>query len=436
MLQERAVLKKLYNVFKPEPLLADDQAYVDYQAVRGGKNVLDEIGQHILWSDKPTCSLFSGHRGCGKSTELLRLQRHLEKQNLKVIYFAADENDIDPEDARYTDILLACTRHILQELKDISEGQALRKWLTHIWDNIKELATIEMAVESVSLEIPFIKMNANLRGNPTTREKIRDLLDPYTVNLLTALNEFIADAEKQLKGQKLVLIVDNLDRITPVYKSQLSKTNLEEIFIDRCQQLKGLACHVVYTVPISLLYSDKATHLEDRYEPIVSLPGIKVHNKLTREPYQPGIDTLLELVEKRMQIASNYDLKAIFCDDKVIADLCLLSGGHLRNFIYLLRATLRYLPQAQTATEAANKAIANMRDTYRDGINEDDWSRLVAVYSQQHMPNETEYRHLLFGRSILEYYEDNHKWQDVHPLIWEIEKFKREKALHIKKNLA
>jgi hypothetical protein len=47
------------------------------------------------------------------------------------------------------------------------------------------------------------------------------------------------------------------------------------------------------------------------------------------------------------------------------------------------------------------------------------------------MPNKTEFRNLLFGRSIMEYCENNaqqtgnHKWQDVHPLIWDIEQFKK-----------
>ena len=39
------------------------------------------------------------------------------------------------------------------------------------------------------------------------------------------------------------------------------RTNHEEIFIDRSEQLKALDCHLVYTVPISLLYSDQAVEL-------------------------------------------------------------------------------------------------------------------------------------------------------------------------------
>lgn len=428
MLKNKAVLKKLYNAFKPEPLLADDEAYVNYQAVRGDKNIVDELGQHISWSDEPTCSLFSGHRGCGKSTELLRLQQHLEEEGYKVIYFATEKSDIDPEDAGYIDILLACTRHILQELEGTSET-LLRDWLKNIWDSIKEFIPTDIKLSSVAIKIPFITLSVNLHGNPTIRKKIRKSLEPHSVKLLVALNEFISDAEKKLGQQKLVLIVDNLDRIPPIYNEKSGKTNLEEIFIDRSGQLTGLACHVVYTVPISLVYSDKAMHLgEDRYEPIICLPVIKVREKKTRELYQPGVDVMLTLVKKRMKMAADYDIKTIFGNEEIIKDLCLISGGHLRNFVYLLRATLRNLPKAQTVDKAIHKAIVEMREPYISGVNEEDWSRLATVYSEQYMPNETKYRNLLFSRSILEYYEGdnvNDKWQDVHPVIWEIEKFKQ-----------
>ena len=35
------------------------------------------------------------------------------------MYFAADREDVDAEDTQYTDILLACTRHLLVGLQQI-----------------------------------------------------------------------------------------------------------------------------------------------------------------------------------------------------------------------------------------------------------------------------------------------------------------------------
>lgn len=95
------------------------QFYVNLKAVRADADICRDLGKKIIRSlqTEYTYQLYAGHRGGGKSTELLRLKKHLEQNNCFVVYFAADEGDIDSEDAQYTDILIACTRHLLEELK-------------------------------------------------------------------------------------------------------------------------------------------------------------------------------------------------------------------------------------------------------------------------------------------------------------------------------
>jgi pantothenate kinase-related protein Tda10 len=72
------ILKEIYNAFDPAPLPANSKLYVDCKAVRGGSDVTIELGRTILLSKNPTCQLFTGHRGSGKSTELSRLKQYLE----------------------------------------------------------------------------------------------------------------------------------------------------------------------------------------------------------------------------------------------------------------------------------------------------------------------------------------------------------------------
>ncbi len=93
-------LKSAYRVCNVKPLEGEDidRYYVDLSAVRktnaikGINNDLDfqEAGEHQT-------ILFTGHRGCGKSTELKRIQKQWEA-NYKVIYLEANEetdiNDI------------------------------------------------------------------------------------------------------------------------------------------------------------------------------------------------------------------------------------------------------------------------------------------------------------------------------------------------------
>jgi hypothetical protein len=99
-------LKDAYNAVKIEPLQSGDPRWVDCAEARGGVDVVGLLAWRIDSSSRPMAQLMSGHRGCGKSTELLRLVKDLEKKKFLVVYFAADE-DIDMGDLIYTDLLMA-----------------------------------------------------------------------------------------------------------------------------------------------------------------------------------------------------------------------------------------------------------------------------------------------------------------------------------------
>jgi hypothetical protein len=98
---------------------ADLPYYVDFAPVRGGK-IIEALGRTItrLSPNKPTCQLFTGHIGCGKSTELLRLKAELEQQGFHVIYFESTQ-DLDMADVDVSDILLAIARQVSESLEKI-----------------------------------------------------------------------------------------------------------------------------------------------------------------------------------------------------------------------------------------------------------------------------------------------------------------------------
>ena len=256
------LIDKIYNAFDPfETLQPGDPAYVDCGDVRGDSNIKQDLGKKIVRTNNPTCHLYAGHRGVGKSTELARLKKYLEENQCFVVYFSADQEDIDSEDAQYTDILLACTRHLLQDLRKTNPDPILH-WLRDRWQELQDLSLTTVQLDGLNVETAittFAKITANLRAVPTQRAKIRELVNPHTQTLIDAVNKFINDAQDQqlpLGKTRLVIIADSLDRIVPVIQED-GRTNHDRIFIERSQQLKSLNCHVVYTVPISLLYSSR-----------------------------------------------------------------------------------------------------------------------------------------------------------------------------------
>ena len=145
------LLDEMYNAFTPTPLQPGDPAYVDCRSVRGDEDVVVELGRTVSRSDAFSYQLYSGYRGSGKTTELLRLKEDLENKGHVVVYFAADEADLSVQDAQYTDILLACTRHLLRELKQANPSPIL-DWLKARLTDLKEVTLTEINIEGLNLQ--------------------------------------------------------------------------------------------------------------------------------------------------------------------------------------------------------------------------------------------------------------------------------------------
>ncbi|MBO1058452.1 MAG: ATP-binding protein [Dolichospermum sp. JUN01] len=419
-----AFLKQLYNAFDPfRPLPAGDPAYVDCTDVRGDGDILEAVGREILYSDRKTCQLYAGHRGAGKSTELLRLQKDLDEKGFFVVYFAADEADIDPEDVQYTDILLACTRNILTAFKDRTDSQAVLNWLKERCEDLKDLLQTKISIDELSIEAQvsqFAKITTKIRSEPSERRKIRDLINPHTTTLTEALNEFIRDAKKNLPSgyNELVLIADNLDRIVPVTKAD-NRSNHDEIFIDRNEQLKNLDCHLVYTIPISLLYSDRAASLTEIYGLPQVLPMIMVKTP-ENEPFSPGLDKVIEILQKRLNtVDASKSIVDFFESRSSLEMLCLMSGGHARNLLLLMKEALKYTTSLPITNKALQRSFSELRKTYKDTIYANEWKDLANVHYSKEIVNDQLHRGLLFNRCILEYrYLESeggsNVWYDIH----------------------
>jgi hypothetical protein len=429
------LLKNLYNAFDPfRPLPAGDPTYVDCREVRGDGDILEDLGNRLRLSNQKTCQLYSGHRGAGKSTELLRLKQSLEEQKFFVVYFAADEEDIESEDAQYTDILLACTRHLLEDLKKSANPKPLLDWLESRWQELKDLALTEISFEGLSVEgqiSQFAKLTANLRAEPTLRQKIRDKVNPHTVTLINVLNEFLAEAKKKLPNgcTQLAVIADNLDRITPIIQEN-GQTNHDEIFLDRSEQLKALDCHLIYTVPISMVHSNRAADLRDIYSDTQVLPMVMVRTP-AGDVCKPGLQKIKEVIGRRVrQFAPKLSLETeIFDSPETLEQLCLMSGGHVRNLLLLTQDAIGRTANLPISKRAVQRAITQARDTYRRTVNHDQWRLLAEVSRSKRVVNDDEYRSLLFNRCLLEYrYMDDEgevqRWCDVHPLIKGIQEYK------------
>ncbi|MEY3334585.1 MAG: hypothetical protein RLZZ176_2888, partial [Cyanobacteriota bacterium] len=114
-------IKDFYKATNPARTLKaqnmeDQKCYIDFSEVRG-EDIISTLKESItIWNaDQPTCNLFTGHIGCGKSTELLRLQVVLEAADFHVVYFESSE-DLEITDVDIADVFLAIASRISKSL--------------------------------------------------------------------------------------------------------------------------------------------------------------------------------------------------------------------------------------------------------------------------------------------------------------------------------
>ncbi|MBO3460804.1 ATP-binding protein [Aetokthonos hydrillicola Thurmond2011] len=409
----------------------DRQYYIDFSEVRGCK-IVEELQRTItrISPDDPTCQLFTGHIGCGKSTELQRLKTELEIAGFHVVYFESSQ-DLDMADIDVSDILLSVARQVSVSLEAI-DIKIKPGYFANLFREIGDFlqTPIELSGQ-VELSLGIAKLTAKTKDSPQLRTQLRQYLEPRTNSILQAINEEILDkAIERLKarGQKgLVVIIDNLDRVD-MRPLASGRSQPEYLFIDRGEQLRRLKCHVVYTIPLALIFSNEYETLKNRLGGGIApkvLPMVLVRQRDGND-YEPGMFLLRQLVMARAfpEIPWNARLELItelFDKPETLDRLCRVSGGHIRNLLGLLYSCLQRQdpPFSRHCLEAV---IQDYRDDLLLAIDEQEWQLLYEVVIQQSIKGESEYQSLLRSMFVFEYRDPSGRWFGISPALAETEK--------------
>jgi AAA ATPase domain len=418
-----------------KPLGPDDPRYVPCDDARGEDDLVIQLTNAIRWSDSSLHLLYAGHRGAGKSTELLRLKRNLEKPpegegKFFVIYFEADTEDIDVNDADFADVLLAIIRELGKSLRDKAQIELGSSWFSKFLGDLKTLLGSEVEFEKLEFDAKIAKFTAAIKSSPDARRKIRDALEPNVSNLIEAGNELLDEAVTQLriKGYKdLVIIVDNLDRIVlrDIPNSQFNTH--EQLFINRGAQLAQLRAHVLYTLPISMVFSPKATALVNIFgrQPAV-LPMVKVITPDNKD-CEPGMDAMRKIVEKRLT-AAGVEADKAFDKPETLTYLCRASGGHPRNLLILIRSACTASTTLPLTLRAAEQSVRRMTTDFERALNSPKFfDTLREVNDTRKLPGSEYDQLLLYNLSVLEYLNGN-PWYAVNPAVLLLPVFQRAKT--------
>jgi AAA ATPase domain len=426
-------LSRFFKACNPSKTLvmgdaSDRQYYIDFSAVRGCK-IVEELQRTIvrISPEEPTCQLFTGHIGCGKSTELQRLKAELEYAGFHVVYFESSQ-DLDMADIDVSDILLSVARQVSVSLEAI--GIKVKPgYFANLFQEIGEFlqTPIDFSAQA-ELSLGIAKITAKTKDSPQLRTQLRQYLEPRTSSILQAINDELLERAIQLlkqRGQKgLVVIVDNLDRVDmrPVASG---RSQPEYLFIDRGEQLRRLKCHVVYTIPLALIFSNEYETLKNRLGGGVApkvLPMVLVRQR-DGSDYEPGMSLLRQLVLARAfpEVVSETRLnlvRELFEQEQTLDRLCRVSGGHIRNLLGLLYSCLQRQdpPFSNACLEAV---IKDYRDDLLLAIDDDEWELLFQVVHQQSVKGEAEYQRLLRSMFVFEYRDPVGRWFGISPALAE-----------------
>ncbi|MGF1535082.1 MAG: ATP-binding protein [Elainellaceae cyanobacterium] len=430
-------LRRFYRACNPTRTLKvedpqDRKYYIDFSPVRGS-DLIRELRRMItiLATDEPTCQLFTGHIGCGKSTELLRLKAELDMEGFHTVYFESSR-DLDLADIDVTDILLAIAQRVSASLEAI-DIHLRPRYFASLFEEVSTFlkTPVNLNVEA-ELSLGIGKITAQTRESPRLRDRLRQYLEPRTSSILEAINaELFTRANEELKqrGKRgLVVIVDNLDRVDSSLKPS-GRSQPEYLFVDRGDQLKQLNCHVVYTIPLVLVFSNELGRLINRFgvDPKV-LPMVPVRLP-SGEICEPGLALLRQMVLARAFPEKSAPERLtrvleVFDHPDTLDRLCSISGGHVRNLLVLLNRCLQQ-EDPPISRACLESIIAQRRNELSLAITGDEWPLLQKIMQQrQDVRGEDAYKLLLRSLFVFEYRHGGQLWNDINPILAETQEAK------------
>jgi hypothetical protein len=417
---DKKFLKGIYQELQDRPLEPGDPRYQPVYQHPGCEDPVDLLQRRIEYAETESLTLFSGFRGSGKTTELLRLKKNLEESGHTVLY--ADALDyVDPANPiEITDLLIIVAGAFSDELEkqriDIaSENYWTRfaNWLTRTSVNIKEFG-IKAGTDKSGAELKL-----ELHDNPSFRQRLAAALSGRVGELRAEVNQFFEDGFKSVRKQRgedtrVVFLFDSLEQIRGSLSNEQEVTrSIERLFSSSMLAINNL--HVVYTVPPWLKFM---LHGMD----MIVLPCLRLwENNPPRSCCGPGNDALRALIRKRF---SSDGLERFFGPDPLpraqrLIDLC---GGHFRDLLLLLRQTVLRADSLPVSAKAIDGAILNVRSNFLP-ISLDDAKWLAEIERERKTllrttdPADIHRLTRFLDTHVVLYLKNGEEWYDVHPIV-------------------
>lgn len=430
-------LDDVYQAFQPRPLKISEleEFYEDTKQARGDAHPIARVLRALSNPSKASRHfLFIGHIGCGKSTELNRIQKEL-LDSFAVINVSVRE-ELNVMTLNYVDLILMVIDKLLAFGKEhkIRFSQAVLENVSN-WAKTKEMEEVSEKYALAEAEVGigttegnpltwisgfFAKAKMAAKSTSSFKEVIKTVIEPKVAQLIYFINDLISEIKVELlkKDKKdLVLILEDMDKV----KLERAK----EIFLYHSAQLTEVQCNMIYTYPVALYHHADFNQVKPYFGNNWELPMIKVSDQ-NGHPFPPAMETMRSIAAARMEME-------LFESKDLLDRLILHSGGCLRDFFrMILNAADEALDDDRQfiSEKDCQKAIWSLKKDYAASLSEtEDESGdpiLVKEFYDVLVPLCKNLKTADFGDSraalklrqnlcILNY--NGEGWIDVHPIV-------------------
>lgn len=402
-----------------------------YEPLYGNQSLLageSDPVELMAWSIESTpgqsVQLLSGFRGTGKTTELNRLRKRLEQNDYLVVYVDIDDYLGSGTSVDISDFLMVLAGAFGDRLAS-NEWLGQHPTYESYWTRVTHFLThtqvqFDGLTGKVGIDGAAVDIKANLKNDPSFRRRLQEHMSGYLGAFVRDVHQYFEECVKKLHErlgqQEVVFIVDSIEHIrgTSITAAAV-QISFESLFAGQADKLHLPDLHVIYTIHPYLKI--RSASLGGLYAPggIRVLPTVKVRTESDRRPFDPGVEALVRIVEKRG------DWERLLGDVGVLRTLILHSGGHLRDLMRLIAEVLRRartLPASQAVVDAA---VSQIRSEFLPIADADAlWlARIADTHSAalEDVTKLTDLARYLDTHLVLCYW-NGHEWYDVHPLIY------------------
>ena len=426
-------LEDIYDCFNNEPIAEDLEKY--YVNVNEGRGLTPLKKMKRLFGKNPAGSykfLLAGYKGCGKSAELIMLQKDLQKDFIILNFSVRKELDI--LNISYIELFITIMKTLFNFVVQEEKIKIDRKLINNIttWVKSKEIEEINDKYLGMDVTtgmegksgIPFLanffaKFTASAKASSSLKQTLKETVEPKLSELILNCNLLINEIKLQVEiidKKGLIIIVEDMDK--------LDLARGEDIFYTHSAQLTQLNCHTIYTFPIALKYYIRFTAIKNNYNDSFDLPMIKVKNK-DDSPFQQGREAMKKIMEKRMDLS-------LFADQRIIYKMIDTSGGCLFDLFRLIKDAADNaldFEREKITEDDFNVAYLGLKSDYEVTISEnekehitvDDYYNALVECAKDKNKKPRQTKELLDLRTnltVLGYNGEN--WSDVHPVVRDI----------------